>query len=77
MAKAYCTTSSEALCILTGMTPIIIKTEEAVKQYSNRKWEGSQTHIFDNDVELKDRPHPADAVKVREVKDYKETTVQA
>jgi len=31
MAKAYGTTSSEALCIVTGMTPIIIKTEEAVK----------------------------------------------
>jgi hypothetical protein len=27
-AKAYRTTSSEALCILTGITPIIIKTEK-------------------------------------------------
>jgi len=77
MAKAYCTTSSGALCILTGMTPIIIKTEEAVKQSSIRKWEGSQTHVFDNDVGLKDWSHLADAVKIREVKDYKETTVQA
>jgi len=42
-----------------------------------RKWKGSQTQVFDNDVELKDWPHPADAVKVREVKDYQETTVQA
>jgi len=39
MAKAYRTTSSEALCIVTGMTPIIIKTEEAVKQYNIRKRE--------------------------------------
>jgi hypothetical protein len=31
MAKAFRTTLSEALCIVTGMTPIIIKTEEAVK----------------------------------------------
>jgi hypothetical protein len=31
MAKTFCTTSSEALCILVGMTPIIIKTEKAVK----------------------------------------------
>jgi ribosomal protein L5 len=45
MAKAYCTTSSEALCILTGMNPIIIRTKEAVKQYSIRKGKGSQTHI--------------------------------
>jgi len=31
MAKAFRTTSSEALCILAGMTPIIIKIKEAVK----------------------------------------------
>jgi hypothetical protein len=35
-AKAF-RTSSEALCILTGITPIIIKTEEAVKMYNARK----------------------------------------
>jgi len=29
-AKAFRTTSCEALCILAGLTPIIIKTEEAV-----------------------------------------------
>lgn len=76
MAKAYCTTSNEALRILTGVTPIIIKTE-AVKLYNITKRNGSQTHIFNNDVELKDWPHPADAVKITEVKDYKETVVQA
>jgi hypothetical protein len=37
MAKAFRTTSSEALCIVTGMTLIIIKTEEAVKQYNIKK----------------------------------------
>ena len=31
MAKAYRTTSSEALCMTTGMTPIHIKLEEVVK----------------------------------------------
>ena len=77
MAKAYCTTSSEALCILTGMTPIIIKTEEAVKQYYISKRKGSQSHVFNKDVELKDWPHLANAVKITVVKDYKETTVQA
>jgi hypothetical protein len=55
--------SSEALCILTGMTTIIIKMEEAVKQYSIREGKGSQTHVF-NDVELKDWPHAADTVKI-------------
>jgi len=33
MAKAFRTTSSEALCILTGITPIILKTEQTVKKY--------------------------------------------
>ena len=45
-AKTFRTTSSEALCILTGITPIIIKTEEAVKfttleklkQVTLKKW---------------------------------------
>jgi hypothetical protein len=32
IAKAFRTTSSEALGILAGMTPIIIRTKEAVKQ---------------------------------------------
>jgi hypothetical protein len=68
IAKAFRTTSSEALCILTGMTPIIIKTEEAVKRYNIRKGKGSQTHLFDSEVELKNRPHPADVVKIIEVK---------
>jgi hypothetical protein len=77
MTKAYCTTSSEVLCILTGMTPIIIKTEEAIKQYSIRKSKGTQTHIFENDVELKDWPHPVDTVKITEAKDYKTTTLQS
>ena len=35
MAKAYRTTSSEALCMLTATTPIIIKLEEIVKRYNN------------------------------------------
>jgi len=36
MARAYRTTSNEALCILTGTTPIILKLEEVVKQYTFR-----------------------------------------
>jgi hypothetical protein len=76
MAKAFRTTSSEALCILTGITPIIIRTEEPVKQYNIRKSRGSQTLELDNVVELKDWPHPADAVIITETKDCKDQTVQ-
>ena len=71
MAKAFCT-SSEALCIVTGMTPIIIKTEEAVKQYSISKRNGSQTQLTDREVELKNWPHPADVVKIIEDNRYNE-----
>jgi hypothetical protein len=66
MAKAFRTTSSEALCIVTGMTPINIKTEEAVKQYTIRKRKGSQTQLIDREVELKNLPHPTDVVKIIE-----------
>jgi hypothetical protein len=40
IAKAFRTTLTEALCILAGPTPIIIKTEEAVKLYSTIKRKG-------------------------------------
>jgi ribonuclease HI len=76
MAKAYPTTSSEALCSLTGLTPIIIKTEEAVKQYNSTKGKGSQTQLIDRQGELKNWLHPADVVKIIEVKEYKEQTIQ-
>jgi len=33
IAKAYRTTSNEALCVLTGMTPIAIKIEEMAELY--------------------------------------------
>jgi len=42
IAKAFRTTSSEALCVLTGKTSISIRTEEAVKQYFLRKGKGTQ-----------------------------------
>ena len=76
MAKAFRTTSSEALCIVTGMTAIIIKTEEAVKQYNIRKRKGSQTQLIDREVELKIWPHPADVVKIMEYNGNMEQTIQ-
>ena len=76
-AKEFRTTSSEALCILTGLTPIINKTEEAVKQYNVRKRNGSQKQELDNVIDFKDWPHPAYCVIITEAKDYKDPTVQA
>ena len=76
MAKAYRTASSDALCTLTGITPVSIRSEVAVKQYNIRKIRGSQTPEIDNVVELKDWTHPADAVIITEAKDYKDQLVQ-
>jgi len=58
------------------MTPIIMKTEEAVEQYSIRKRKGNQTQLIDREVELKNWPHPADVVKIIEHNGYKEQTIQ-
>jgi hypothetical protein len=75
MAKVFRTTSSEAMCILTGITPLILKVKETAKKYIVRKGKGSQTHLFDSEVEFKNWPHPADAVKITEIKEYEEQTI--
>jgi ribosomal protein L5 len=71
MAKAYRTTSG-ALCIVTGMTPNIIKSEEAVKQYNVRKGNVSHSQKIDQEVGLKIWTHEADVVNVTEEIGYKE-----
>jgi hypothetical protein len=76
IAKAFRTTSSEALCILAGLAPIIVKTEEAVKLYNLNKGKGSQKQIIDREVELKNWSHPADAVKIIEGKENQKHTIQ-
>ena len=76
MAKTF-RTSCEALCIFTGISPIIIKAEGTVQKYIVRKGKESHTHLIDSEVELKNWPHLADAVKITETKEYKEQTIQA
>jgi hypothetical protein len=41
IAKACCTTSTEALCIVADTTPIILKIEEAVRIYNLKKGRGN------------------------------------
>jgi len=62
--------------MLAGMTPIIIRTEEAVKQYFLRKGKGALTQSIDLEVERKYWPHPADVVEIIEVKEYDDKTIQ-
>jgi hypothetical protein len=73
IAKAFRTTSSEALCILAGTTPVIIRTEKAAEQYFLRKGKGALTQSIDLEVELKNWPHPADVAAFIEVKEYDKT----
>jgi hypothetical protein len=63
MAKAFRTTSSEALCMLTGMTPILIKLEEETAHYKIKLKLGHHDIEWDCEVEIQNWPHPADVWK--------------
>jgi hypothetical protein len=77
MARAYRTTSGEALCILTGMKPIIIKIEEFVKQYEFKKRQNQRYLYLDQEVEHRHWPHPATAVSIKEIETTYESTISA
>jgi RNA binding protein fox-1 len=48
IAKAFRTTSNEALCTLTGLTPIVTKAEEAAKLYNMMR--NNQAYETDHEV---------------------------
>jgi hypothetical protein len=73
IAKAYRTTSNEALCILTGTTSIELKAEEAASLY--RITREKQNHQLDHELEPKDWIHPADSVKINEQTEVNERTI--
>ena len=75
MVRAYRTTSSEALCILTGMTPIILKLEEVVKQYSFREKQHHEVTNIDYDVEYRQWPHLVRAGTITEIETHEEATI--
>jgi hypothetical protein len=76
IAKAFRTTSSEALCIIAGTTPIVLRIEEAVRRYYLSKGIGDLTTPVDREVEPKHWPHPADIAPVIEVNDYEDNNIQ-
>jgi len=76
IATAFRTTSTEAFCMLARTTPIIIRTEEAVKQYFLRKRKAALTQSIDLEVERNNWPHPADVVEIIEVKESDDKTIQ-
>jgi hypothetical protein len=64
IAKDLRTTSNEPLCILSGLTPVVIKAEEAAKLYNIMR--NRQAHEIDHEVQPKDWLHPTDSVRVTE-----------
>jgi len=73
-AKVFRTASSEALCVLFGTTPTIIRTEEAVKKYFLRKGKGTQS--IDLAVEPKNVLHPSELATVIVGKEDGNETIQ-
>jgi ribonuclease HI len=64
IAKAYRTVSNEALCILTGITPIVIKIEEAIQFYEITRGHTRDTALIDCDVGVKHWQHPAEKINL-------------
>jgi hypothetical protein len=62
MAKAYRTVSSEALCVITGMTPINLKIEQAARLYPQTRNQTKDSRQFDNNKEASLWQHPAESV---------------
>ena len=56
--------SHEALCILTGLTPIIIKLGEIVSAYRVARGCDGANILMDTVIPFKDWPHPADTVLI-------------
>ena len=59
----------EALCILTGLTPIDIKVEEVAKLYNITKGRTNQNHHIDKAENPRNWLHPADIASVNDKKD--------
>jgi hypothetical protein len=64
IAKAYRTTSNDALCVINGNTPIEMKAEEAANLYRITK--DKQNQLLDHETEPQDWTHPADTVRIDE-----------
>jgi hypothetical protein len=74
IAKAFRTTSNEALCTVTGLTPIVIKAEEAAKLYSIMR--KRQVQGIDYEVQPKDWLHPANTIRINEHHEQEQHAIQ-
>jgi hypothetical protein len=72
IAKAYRTVSNEALCVITGLIPINIKTEESAKYYEIIK---GFEHQLNQAMEVKHWTHPANSIKITERQEDSKHTI--
>jgi hypothetical protein len=59
-AKSNSTVSNEALCILTGLTPIAIQIEEAIQFCEYTRGSTKEEALVDRDMGVKYWHHPAE-----------------
>jgi len=59
------------------MTPIILKLEELIKQYTFRDKQHQQDEILDHDLEHSHWPHPAKAISITEIENHEDATIFA
>jgi hypothetical protein len=64
IAKAYHTVSNEALRILTGLTPITIKIEEAAQFYQLTRGSTNEDAHINRDMGVKHWQHPAETITI-------------
>jgi len=69
IAKAYRTISHEALCILTGLTPITIKGEDVATLYYITTGRNNQKYQPDKEENPSKWPHPAYMFRLNSTKD--------
>ena len=67
IARAYRTTSHEALCVLTGMTPILIDLGSEAKMYHNTRG-NEKSEQYDAQEHYSQWNHPADVLEMKQKK---------
>jgi hypothetical protein len=75
IAKAYRTTSHEALCVLTGITPILIGLGNQVKIYHSTRG-NTKSEQYDAPIHYCQWNHPATTLEMIEKRDGQEYTVE-
>ena len=64
IAKAHRTTSHEALCVLTGIAPVIIELETMAKLYHITRGK-NQDDLYDAPMNYRRWPHPANVIELK------------